>query len=168
MERSSYVRKLCFNDVGFWFVIVRYFALLNNYVTLGLQKHEFLIKSDYVIFSYVQVTYENYVTIMLGRGLSIYCIFSYVRIVLQMLYLKWHIFHDVRITFFCGTFALRMERMLKLRFVFVHHRDVFFHYITISLFICSMYLRLFTMLELRYILVRSNYVRKLRFKMVIF
>ena len=67
---------------------------------------------------------------MLGRGLSIYCIFSYVRIVLQMLYLKWHIFHDVRITFFCGTFALRMERMLKLRFVFVHHRDVFFHYIT--------------------------------------
>ena len=46
MVRSSYVRKLRFNDVGFWFVIVRYFVLLNNYVTLGLQKHVFLIKSD--------------------------------------------------------------------------------------------------------------------------
>ena len=46
MVLSSYVRKLRFNDVGFWFVIVRYFVLLNNYVTLGLQKHVFLIKSD--------------------------------------------------------------------------------------------------------------------------
>ena len=46
MVRSSYVRKLRFNDVGFWFVIVRYFVLLNNYVSLGLQKHIFLIKSD--------------------------------------------------------------------------------------------------------------------------
>ena len=44
--RSSYVRKLRFNDAGFWFVIVRYFVLLNKYVTLGLQKHVFLIKSD--------------------------------------------------------------------------------------------------------------------------
>ena len=43
---SSYVRKLRFIDVGFWFAIVRYFVLLKNYVTLGLQKHVFLIKSD--------------------------------------------------------------------------------------------------------------------------
>ena len=46
MVSSSYVRKLRFNDVGFWFLIVRYFVLLNNCVTLGLQKHVFLIKSD--------------------------------------------------------------------------------------------------------------------------
>ena len=46
MVRSSYVRKLRFNDVGFWFVIARYFVLLNNYVTLGLQKQVFIIKSD--------------------------------------------------------------------------------------------------------------------------
>ena len=46
MGRSSYVRKLRFNDVGFWFLIVRYFVLLSKYVTLGLQKHVFLIKSD--------------------------------------------------------------------------------------------------------------------------
>ena len=38
--------KLRFNYVGFWFVVVRYFVLLNNYVTLGLQKHVFVIKSD--------------------------------------------------------------------------------------------------------------------------
>ena len=36
-----------------------------------------------------------------------------------------HIFHDIRITFFCGTFALRMEITLKLRFIFVRHCDVF-------------------------------------------
>ena len=40
------IRKLRFNDVGFWFVIMRYFVLLNYYVTLGLQKHVFLVKSD--------------------------------------------------------------------------------------------------------------------------
>ena len=45
MVRLSYVRKLRLNDVRFWFVIVsRYFVLLNNYVTLGLQKNVFLIK----------------------------------------------------------------------------------------------------------------------------
>ena len=37
---------LPFNDVSFWFVLVRYFVLLNNYVTLGLQKEVFLIKLD--------------------------------------------------------------------------------------------------------------------------
>ena len=46
LVRSSYVRKLRFNDVSFWFVIVRYFVLLNNYVTLGLKKHVFVIKLD--------------------------------------------------------------------------------------------------------------------------
>ena len=42
----NYVRKLRFNDVGFWFVIVIYFVLLNSYIVLGLQKHIFLITSD--------------------------------------------------------------------------------------------------------------------------
>ena len=46
MVRPSYVKKLRFIDVGFWFVIMRYFVLLNKYVTLGLQKHVFLIMSD--------------------------------------------------------------------------------------------------------------------------
>ena len=46
MVRSSYVRKLRFNGVGFWFIILIYFVVLNNYVTLGLQKYVILIKSD--------------------------------------------------------------------------------------------------------------------------
>ena len=43
-----------------------------------------------------------------------------------MLFLQRHIFPDARITLFCGTFALRIEITLKLRFYFVHHCDVFF------------------------------------------
>ena len=78
-----------------------------------------------------------------------------------MLSLQRHIFHDVRITFFCGTFATRMEITLKLRFAFVRHCDVFY-YVKTTLFICSMYLRFFKTLEERYILVRSNYVWKWR------
>ena len=47
MVPSTYVRKLRFNDVGFWFVMVsRYFVLLNNYVTSGLQNNVFLMKPD--------------------------------------------------------------------------------------------------------------------------
>ena len=46
MVRPSYVRKLRFIDVGFWFVIMRYFVLLNNYLILVLQKHVFLLKLD--------------------------------------------------------------------------------------------------------------------------
>ena len=46
MIRLSYVRKLRFNDAGFWFVIVRYFVLLKNFVPLGLKKHVFPLKSD--------------------------------------------------------------------------------------------------------------------------
>ena len=79
---ENFVRKLHFNDVEFWFVIVRYFVLLNNYITLGLQKHEFLIKSNIRHFSDILTTYGNYATITLRLGLSIYCIFSYVRIML--------------------------------------------------------------------------------------
>ena len=62
---GNFVRKLHFNDVGFWFVIVRYFVLLNNYITLGLQKHEFLIKSNIRHFfghsDYVWKLRHNYV-----------------------------------------------------------------------------------------------------------
>ena len=58
------LHKLHFNYVGFWFVIGRYFVLLNNYVTLGLQKHVFLIKSDarhfFVCSSYLWKLRQNY------------------------------------------------------------------------------------------------------------
>ena len=71
-----------------------------------------------------------------------------------------NVFYDVRITFYFGTFELRIEKTLQLRFDFARHCDVFF--------ITSQLRYLFLRLELRYILVRSNYVRKLRLKMVIF
>ena len=50
-------------------------------------------------------------------------------------------FDNVRITLYIGTFELRMEIMLQLRFVFARHCDVFF--IT---------------LQLRYLFVRCSYV----------
>ena len=49
---------------------------------------------------------------------------------------------------------------------YVRHCDVFF--ITSQLRYLFDVLMFFMRLELRYILVRSNYVRKLRYKMVIF
>ena len=42
-------------------------------------------------------------------------------------------FHDVRITLYFDTFELRMEITLQVRFVFVHHCDVFslrYNYVT--------------------------------------
>ena len=74
-------------------------------------------------------------------------------------------FNDVRITFYFGTFDLRLEITMQLRFVFVRHCDVFFITSQLRHIIvrCS-YVSLIT-LELRYILIRSNYVRKLRYKM---
>ena len=42
-----------------------------------------------------------------------------------MLFLQEHIFHDVRIMFFCGTFAFHMEITLRLRFLFVRHCHIF-------------------------------------------
>ena len=76
-------------------------------------------------------------------------------------------FDDVRITLYFVTFELRMEITLQLRFIFALHYNIFF----ITSQLCYLFVRCscFLMtLELRYILVRLNYVRKLRYKMVIF
>ena len=85
-------------------------------------------------------------------------------------------FDGVRITLYFDTFELRTEIPLQLRFVFVRHRDIckyrhnyvsfLFVIVTITQFFCSMYLRFLMTLELHYILGRSNYVRKLRYKVV--
>ena len=77
-------------------------------------------------------------------------------------------FNDVKNRFYLGTFELRMEMTLQVRFVFVRHCNVCF--ITSQLrymFVRCSYVFLMT-LELRFILVGSNYVRKLHYKMVIF
>ena len=76
-----------------------------------------------------------------------------------MLFLLEHIFHGFRSTFFCGTFTLRMEITLKLRFVFIRHCEGFF----ITPQLCYLFVRynyFFMTLELGYILVRLNYVWK--------
>ena len=129
MVPLSYVRKLRFNEVRFWFTITRYFVLLNNCMTLGLQKQflkKFLIKLDirhfFVRSGYVWRLRQNYIASWFVNLQYLFC----VRIMLYMLLLQWHIFHDARITFFCGTLALRMEITLKLRSVFVPYCDVFF------------------------------------------
>ena len=135
---------------------MRYFVLLNNYATLDLQKHVFLIKSDIRYFfvrsnyvwklrySYVALWFFNLLYLFLRQN-------SIIKAFLLMTF-----FHDLSITFFCGTFTLRMEITLQLRFVFVRRCEVFFitsqmHY----LFRCRY---VFLTLELRYILVCSNYV----------
>ena len=170
MVRPSYVRKLRFIDVGFWFVIMRYFVLLNNYVTLGLQKHVFLIKSHirhfFVRSGGIWKVHHNYVASWFASLLYLFLLQNYViNVFLTMTYyvaLRMEVtygtmygnyvsllfvivtsflfrhkyiiylfdvvtfFNDVRNRFFFGTFELRMEITLQLRFVFVRHCDVFF------------------------------------------
>ena len=81
-----------------------------------------------------------------------------------------HIFHDIRITFFCGTFALRMKITLKLRFIFVRHCDVFllrhnyviylfdvvtfFDDVRITLYFGTFELRMEITLQLRFVFAR--------------
>ena len=160
----SYVWKLRFNDVCFWFATVTYFLLLNNYVASGLWKHIFLIKLDirhfFVRSPCVWKLRYNYVAFWFFN----YCIFFYVRIKLSMLFLQWHIFHDdVTLRYACITYGNDFITRLH----FFRHYDVFFivsqlHYLFVQ---CSY---VFMTLELRYVLVRSNYVRELRYKIVIF
>ena len=127
MVLSSYVRKLRFNDVGFWFVIVRYFVLLNNYVTLGLQKHVFLIKSDIRHFfvrsgdvwkvrhSYVASWFVNLLCLFLRQN-YVYKCFSYNDMFFMILGLR-------SFVVCCITHG---NNVWKLRFVFVRDCDVFF------------------------------------------
>ena len=103
LVRLSYVRKLRFNDLGFWFVIVIYFVLLNNYVTLGLQKHIFLITSDIRQFFLrsgdVWKVRHNYVASCFVNLLYLFLHQNYV--------INAFIFHDV--IFPLWYVALRME-----------------------------------------------------------
>ena len=82
-----------------------------------------------------------------------------------MLFLQWHIFHDVRITFFCGMFELCMEITWKLRFVFVRHCDVFllrYNYVIYLFDVVTFELRLEITLQLRYVFARHCDVISLR------
>ena len=130
MVRPSYVRKLRFIDVGFWFVIMRYFVLLNNYLTLGLQKHVFLINSDirhfFVRSGDVWKVGHNYVAswfvilLYLFLRQNCYKCFSYNDIFFMTLGLR-------SFVVCCITYGNNVwNNVWKLRFVFVRDCDVFF------------------------------------------
>ena len=84
----SYVRKLRFNEVRFWFTITRYFVLLNNCMNLGLQKQLFLIKLGirhfFVRSGYVWRLRQNYIASWFVNLLYLF----YLRIMLYMLFLQ--------------------------------------------------------------------------------
>ena len=103
---------------------MRYFLLLNNYLTLGLSKHVFLIKSDirdfFVRSGNVWKVRHNYLTswfnlLYLFLELSYKCI-SYNDIFFMTLGLRFFVVP-------CITYG---NNVWKLRFVFIRHCDVFF------------------------------------------
>ena len=112
--------------IGFCFVIVRFFVLLNNYGFSGLQKHVFLIKSDirhfFVHFSDVWKVRHNYVSFWIVNLLYLFLRQNFV--------INAFIIRDVRIMFLCGTFHYVWNnvwtKVWKLRFALVCHCDVFF------------------------------------------
>ena len=143
------MRNLRFNYVGFWFVIVGYFVLLNNYVNLCLQKQLFLINSDiphfFVHSNYLWKLPYSYVAFWFVNLLYLFLRQSYI----INAFLQWHIFHDLRSTLFCGTFTLSMEITLQLLFLpFCLSLWSTFYYITITSFICSMKWRFLITFEL--------------------
>ena len=143
MVRSSYVRKLRFNDVGFWLVIVRYFVLLNNYVTLGLQKQVFLIKSDIRHFfctfrwrtkSTSQLRCVLVCQLIVSFPTSELCCecFSYNDIFFMALGLRSFVVH-------CFTYINNVwNNVWKLQLVCVPSLWCISYDITVTLFICSM------------------------------
>ena len=101
-----------------------------------------------------------------------------------MLFLQWHIFYDVTITFFCVTFALRMKITWPLRLIFVRHCEVFFitsqlryffvrcthvfYGVRIRLYFGTFKLRMKITLQLRFVFVRHCNVFLLRHNYVTF
>ena len=111
---------------------MRYFVLLNTYVTLGLQKHLFLIKLDitylFILSNYVwKLRYNNvafwflnlpYLFLRQNNVINAFPTFLCFSNIIN-------VSHDIKITFFCGTFTLRIKKTLQLRFVFVQHSKLF-------------------------------------------
>ena len=95
--RSSYVSKLRYNYVSSWFVnlLCPYFFMHSSYLSK--------LRYNYIAFWFANLLY----------------------LFLRQTYLQWDIFHDVRITIFCFTFALRMGITLQLHFGFARLCDVF-------------------------------------------
>ena len=131
MVRLCYVRKLHFNDVGFWFGIMRYFVLLNNYVALGLQKHFISNKVRYASFfrtfwrrmkstSQLRCVLVCQFTVSFPTSELCYKCFSYNDIFSMTLRLR-------SLVICCITYRNKVwNNAWKLRFVFVCQYDIFF------------------------------------------
>ena len=138
---------------------MRCFVLLNNYVNLGLQIHVFLWKSDihhfFVSSSYVSKLRYNQVAFWFVNVSNLSNIFFCVRTTLKMLFLLWHLFHDLRITFL----VVRLHNIGKQRYNYVLFLFVIVKYFSLRhnyLIYLFDVITFFVTLELRYILVRSN------------
>ena len=87
--------------------------------------YAFLWRWNYDVFWYVRITHGNKVTITLPFCSPLWRIFHYIAITLFIYFNVVSFFDYVRITFYFGTYMLRMEITLQLRFVFVCHCEVF-------------------------------------------
>ena len=144
MVRSSYVRKLRF--IGVCFCSSLYFVLLNNYVTLVLQKHVFFNKVRYTLFfrtfwwhmestSQLRCVLVFQFTVSFPTLKLYYKCFSYNDIFFMTLRLR-------SFVLCCITYGNNVwNNVWKSRFVFVHNCDVFF-----------------ILLQLRYLFVWCSYV----------
>ena len=140
---------------------MRYFALPNNYVTLGFSNKVRYTSFFGTFWRRMESTSQLFCVLVCQFSISFptleFC-FSYSDIFFMTLGLTL-LFFVVR----CITYGNNAwNNLWKLRFIFGHHCNVFF--IT---FVRFSYIFLMT-LEFRYILVRWNYVRKLHYKIVIF
>ena len=119
----------------FLLVIVTYFFLRYNYVihlfdVVTFELHlEIILQLRYVFACHCDVILLRHNDVVLLRHNYVIYLFDVVTF-----------FDNVRITLYFGTFELRIEITLQLRFVFARHCDVFF--------ITS---------QLRYLFVRCSY-----------
>ena len=127
-----------------------YFRFIKNVLLIKSDIRHFFIRSKYewkLRYNYVAFSFFQF-SVSFSTPESHYKCFWYNDIFSMTLGLR-----------FLGTFALRMEMTLQLRFIFVRHCDVFFisSQFVIYLFDVVMF---FDNVRVSYILVSSNYVWK--------
>ena len=102
-----------------YYLAIRYFRFIKNYISNKLRYTSsfctFQLRME-IRLQLVALWFVNLVYLFLRQN---YVINAFVP------YAFWHIFHDDRITFYFGTFELRMEERLQLRFGFVRYCDAF-------------------------------------------
>ena len=108
---------LRYNDVIYLFHVVTFFdkVRITLYFSTFELRLEITLQLCYVFSCHCDVILLHYKHVVLLRHKNIIYLFVVVTF-----------FDNVRITFYFGTFELRMEITFQLRFVFLRHCDVFF------------------------------------------